>query len=75
MFVWEASYTPGELNNKLMSVISAQRFTLLAAPCPRQSEGSLAHQANAPPPPKTGRVGPCLAAKPDETRYSVNMPQ
>lgn len=54
MFVWEASYTPGELNNKLMSVISAQRFTLLAAPCPRQSEGNLAHQANAHPPKQDG---------------------
>lgn len=54
MFVWEASYTPGELNNKLMSVISAQRFTLLAAPCPRQSEGSLVHQANAHTPKQDG---------------------
>lgn len=54
MFVWEASYTPGELNNKLMSVISAQRLTLLAPPCPRQSKGSLAHQANAHAPKQDG---------------------
>lgn len=44
MFVWEASYTPGELNNKLMSVISAQRLTLLAAQCarPKQDGSALA---------------------------------
>jgi hypothetical protein len=52
MFVWEASYTPGELNNKLMSVISAQR--LPSRPCPRQSKGSLAHQANAHAPKQDG---------------------
>ena len=64
MFVWEASYTPGELNNKLMSVISAQRFTLLAAPQPpRQSEGNLAHQANAHAQNRTGLPLPGCQAR------------
>ena len=65
MFVWEASYTLGELNNKLMSVISAQRFTLLAPPCPRQSEGSLAHQANAHTP---NQDGSALARLPSQMK-------
>ena len=71
MFVWDAPYTPGELNNKLM-------FAIYAAGLTPETLGRRARKT--PPGERTpiedyGQMAPCRAANGGEKRYSIRTPQ